>query len=71
MSSTLATNIIKALIEDLGPDCFMSALTEAITDNDGRVFEFSGYRKPSECEMQKLLEAMTTMSAISQDIENY
>ena len=71
MSTTLATNMIKALIEDLGPDCFMSALTEAITDNDGRVFEFSGYRKPSKHEMQEMLKAMTTMSAISMDIENY
>lgn len=71
MSNTLATNMIKALIEDLGPDCFMSALTEAITDNDGRVFEFSGYRKPNEYEMQEILKAMTTMSAISLDIENY
>lgn len=71
MSATLATNMIKALIEDLGPDCFMSALTEAITDNDGRVFEFSGYRKPNEYEMQEILKAMTTMSTISLDIENY
>ena len=63
--------MIKALIEDLGPDCFMSALTEAITDNDGRVFEFSGYRKPNEYEMQEILKAMTTMSAISSNIENY
>ena len=70
MSTTLATNMIKALIKDLGPDCFMSALTEAITDNDGRVFEFSGYRKPSKYEMQEMLKAMTTMSAISVDIEN-
>lgn len=71
MSATLATNMIKALIEDLGPDCFMSALTEAITDNDGRVFEFSGYRKPSEYEMQEILKAMMRMSSIASDIENY
>jgi len=69
MSKTLATNMIKALIEDLGPDSFIDALQEAITDNEGRVFEFSGYRKPSEYELEEMTKLLKKMSFLAVSIE--
>ena len=69
MSKTLAANIIKTLIEDLGPICFMDALQEAITDNEGRVFEFSGYRKPNDFELDELKKYLKLMSFVAVSIE--
>lgn len=42
------------MIEDLGPYWFMDAVKNALTRDEGRVFQFAGYKKPATANLVKL-----------------